>query len=351
MEIMDEDYKINADNIDVEEIMSKIKQNIKERGYTEEEIISNFDFTPEKKIGVDIDGISSLHHSWNINLEKEIESSPGIIGKSKIFFKKSIRKLVRPYIKPIIEEQIGFNAQMVRVIDELNERINNLDGSNFNMNYLEFENQYRGSEEGIQNLQRKFVKYFDGKDNILDIGCGRGEFIKELLLDGKKKVLGIDMNAQMIGRCLSENLPVKHLNGVNYLNENSNLKLEGIFSSQVVEHLSPSQIVSLIEGAQKNLVEDGVLILETINPMCLFAHTMSYPLDLTHKQLVHPYTLKFLLEERGFKNIEIMYTSINDEDTPMLKIDNTDTNEFNEKIEKMHSLLFGAQDYAIIARK
>ena len=71
MEIMDEDYKINADNIDVEEIMSKIKQNIKERGYTEEEIISNFDFTPEKKIGVDIDGISSLHHSWNINLEKE----------------------------------------------------------------------------------------------------------------------------------------------------------------------------------------------------------------------------------------------------------------------------------------
>ena len=90
MEIMDEDYKINADNIDVEEIMSKIKQNIKERGYTEEEIISNFDFTPEEKIGVDIDGISSLHHSWNINLEKEIESSPGIIGKSKIFFKKSI---------------------------------------------------------------------------------------------------------------------------------------------------------------------------------------------------------------------------------------------------------------------
>ena len=46
MEIMDEDYKINADNIDVEEIMSKIKQNIKERRYTEEEIISNFDFTP-----------------------------------------------------------------------------------------------------------------------------------------------------------------------------------------------------------------------------------------------------------------------------------------------------------------
>ena len=91
--------------------------------------------------------------------------------------------------------------------------------------------------------------------------------------------------------------------------------------------------------------------METINPMCLFAHTMSYPLDLTHKQLVHPYTLKFLLEERGFKNIEIIYTSINDEDTPMLKIDNTDTNEFNEKIEKMHSLLFGAQDYAIIARK
>lgn len=50
MEIMDENYEINADNIDVEEIMSKIKRNIKERGYTEEEIISNFDFTPEEKM-------------------------------------------------------------------------------------------------------------------------------------------------------------------------------------------------------------------------------------------------------------------------------------------------------------
>ncbi len=349
MEIMDEDYKINADNIDVEEIMSKIKQNIKERGYTEEEIISNFDFTPEEKN--DIDDISLLHRSWNINLEKEIESSPGIIGKSKIFFKKSIRKLVRPYVKPIIEEQIGFNAQIVRSIDKLNERINNLDGSNFNMNYLEFENQYRGSEEGIQNLQRKFIKYFDGKDNILDIGCGRGEFIKELLLDGKKKVLGIDMNVQMIDRCLSENLPVKHLNGVNYLSENSNLKLGGVFSSQVIEHLNPTQIANLIDGAYRNLVDGGILILETINPMTLITHAMTFPLDMTHKQLVHPYTLKFLLEQRGFRDIEIIYTSINDPNIPILEIDSVDVKEYNERIKKMYELLFGAQDYAIIARK
>ena len=219
------------------------------------------------------------------------------------------------------------------------------------MNYLEFENQYRGSEEGIQELQRKFVKYFDGKDNILDIGCGRGEFIKELLLDGKKKVLGIDMNAQMIDRCLSENLPVKHLNGVNYLSENSNLKLGGVFSSQVIEHLNPTQIANLIDGAYRNLVDGGILILETINPMTLITHAMTFPLDMTHKQLVHPYTLKFLLEQRGFRDIEIIYTSINDPNIPILEIDSVDVKEYNERIKKMYELLFGAQDYAIIARK
>ena len=349
MTIAEENYKINADNIDIEEIMKKIKQNIRERGYTEEEIINNFDFTPAEKINTDF--FSTLHNSWNINLEKEVESLPGLIGKGKIFFKKAIRKVTRPYIKPIIEEQIQFNAKLVRAIDNLNQRINNLDGSNFNMNYLEFENQYRGSEDGIQKLQKKFVKYFDGKDNILDVGCGRGEFIKELLFDGKKKILGVDTNTQMIDRCLLENLPVKHLNGVNYLNENNELKLGGIFSSQVIEHLNPTQIVTLIDGAYRNLIDGGVLILETINPMALITHAMTFPLDMTHKQLVHPYTLKFLLEERGFKNIEIMYTSINDEKIPVLKIDNADTDEFNKRIEKMHSLLFGAQDYAIIAIK
>ena len=78
---------------------------------------------------------------------------------------------------------------------------------------------------------------------------------------------------------------------------------------------------------------------------------MTFPLDMTHKQLVHPYTLKFLLEQRGFRDIEIIYTSINDPNIPILEIDSVDVKEYNERIKKMYELLFGAQDYAIIARK
>ena len=43
MGIKENDFKINVDNINVEEIMAKIRQNIKDKGYIEEEKINNFD--------------------------------------------------------------------------------------------------------------------------------------------------------------------------------------------------------------------------------------------------------------------------------------------------------------------
>ena len=95
MEIKENDFEINIDNINVEEIMAKIRQNIKDKGYVEEEKINNFDFTPkiseEDNFRYDID---VLNRVWNINLEREIATSPFsccdiIAGLMFIFFASS----------------------------------------------------------------------------------------------------------------------------------------------------------------------------------------------------------------------------------------------------------------------
>lgn len=363
MEIDKKDFDINIDNINIEEIMNHIRENIKKRGYEIEELEREYDFTPDDSEKIELENsLNLLLNSWNINLEKDLVQTSGLLSKIKGIFRRSLRKLVRPYIKPIMEEQLAINAYLTRIVDILYKQnvqiMSNLEKKEkeeeFSMDYLAFENKYRGSEENIKELQSKFLKYFDGKDNILDIGCGRGEFLSLLLENDKKNVLGLDLNKQMILKCLKNNLPVKLYDGIKYLDENNNLKLGGIFSSQVIEHLKPSQIIKFIKGAYKNLEEDGVLIMETINPMTLFPYTMAYPLDLTHRQLVHPFTIEVLLKEHGFKNIEFIYSSYNDPEIPILKIDNADENhlsEYNKKIEKIHEILFGYQDYAVIAWK
>jgi len=200
----------------------------------------------------------------------------------------------------------------------------------------------------------KFVRLYEGKDNILDIGCGRGEFIKTLLNAGKQYVFGMDINPQMVEKCKNEGLSVELKDGVSYLYDNDNLNLGGIFSSQVIEHLKPSQIVKLIKGAYKNLQEGSPLILETINPMALVTQTMAYTLDLTHRQYVHPFTIEMLLKEHGFKKVEFIYSSPVDIEAPVLKDSDMDSKElekYNEKIRRMHEMLFGYQDYAVIAWK
>ena len=380
MEIKENDFEINIDNINVEEIMNKIRQNIKDKGYVEEEKINNFDFTPkiseEDNFRYDID---VLNRVWNINLEREILSR----NKLFAFVKKVIRKLTRWYIVPMMQDQITFNSYVVRninnlnkqnekirqildekdkkirqILDEKDERIKKLEKiekeNNFDMDYLAFENKYRGSEKSIQKLQEKFVRLYAGKENILDIGCGRGEFIKTLLNAGKQYVFGMDINPQMVEKCKKEGLSVELKDGVNYLYDNDNLNLGGIFSSQVIEHLKPSQIVKLIKGAHKNLQEGSPLILETINPMALVTQTMAYTLDLTHRQYVHPFTIEMLLKEHGFKKVEFIYSSPVDIEAPVLKDNDMDPKElekYNEKIRRMHEMLFGYQDYAVIAWK
>ena len=327
MEIKENDFEINIDNINVEEIMAKIRQNIKDKGYVEEEKINNFDFTPqiseEDNFRYDLD---ILNRVWNVNLEREILSRNKLFS----FVKKVIRKLTRWYVVPMMQDQITFNSYAVRTINNLNKqldkkneelkkllndkgekikilldekdvRIKKLEKlekeNDFDMDYLAFENKYRGSEESIQKLQEKFVRLYAGKDNILDIGCGRGEFIKTLLNSGKQYVFGMDINPQMVEKCKKDGLSVELRDGVSYLYDNDNLNLGGIFSSQVIEHLKPSQIVKLIKGAYKNLQEGSPLILETINPMALVTQTMAYTLDLTHRQYVHPFTIVMLLKE------------------------------------------------------
>ncbi len=48
------------------------------------------------------------------------------------------------------------------------------------IDYFDFENHFRGSREAIKNVQRQYIKYFEGRNNILDLGCGRGEFLELL---------------------------------------------------------------------------------------------------------------------------------------------------------------------------
>src|SRR5204863_6172654 len=66
--------------------------------------------------------------------------------------------------------------------------------------YVGFEDQFRGSPEEIRRRVQDYLPIFEHTSDVLDVGCGRGEFL-ELLRDRGLRARGIDVNPAMAEVC------------------------------------------------------------------------------------------------------------------------------------------------------
>ncbi|MGN0666769.1 MAG: methyltransferase domain-containing protein [Huintestinicola sp.] len=216
--------------------------------------------------------------------------------------------------------------------------------------YFDFENHFRGSREHVKSVQKIYLPYFEGRKNVLDLGCGRGEFT-ELLRDNNVGVTGVDMYEPYVEYMRSLELPVVLDDAVAYLSRQEST--DGIFMGQVVEHLSVDQIVTICNMAYEKLEEGSCLIMETPNPKSLAIFTECFYMDPSHQKPVHPFTLKYIAEKAGFTKVDILYTDSSrlPFSIPKIKEDEPDFDKFNEAMQRVSELLYGSQDYAVIARK
>lgn len=217
--------------------------------------------------------------------------------------------------------------------------------------YTGFENRYRGSEQEIKKQQASYVSYFKKGGKVLDLGCGRGEFI-EILEENGIEAEGIDINGQMIEICRDKGLNCQKADILKKLAEYEDGTLGGIFSSQVIEHLSPSYLRRMIELAYFKLSPASHIVLETINSASVFSLVQIYFLDLSHQNPVHPQTLKFLLESTGFEKVEIKYSfPLEKEKLQNLPGADEFTSILNQNIDNLNKLLYAPPNYAAIGLK
>lgn len=174
--------------------------------------------------------------------------------------------------------------------------------------YVGFEDRFRGTEEDIRERLAGYLEYFRGTSDVLDVGCGRGEFL-ELLREQGVTARGVDLNHEMVEMCRARSLDVVQADAVEHLETLPDNSLGGLFAAQVIEHLPPEALMRLLDLAQVKLKPGARIVLETINPACWAAFFESYILDLTHVRPVHPDTLKYLLHANNFWNVEILFKS------------------------------------------
>ncbi|MCC7008788.1 MAG: methyltransferase domain-containing protein [Acidobacteria bacterium] len=226
--------------------------------------------------------------------------------------------------------------------------------------YLAFEDRFRGSPEAIREGLAEYLPFFQGASDVLDIGCGRGEFLELLRAQGIT-ARGLDLNRAMVEASRARGLDVVQADALAHVASLPDASLGGVFAAQVVEHLPPDYLARLLEAIARTLRPGGIVVLETINPACWLAFFESYIRDLSHVRPIHPETLQYLLRVSGLHDVRLRYRSpVADTQrlqavppppagtTPVLA-DLAET--FNENMARLNARLFTFQDYAAIATR
>jgi O-antigen chain-terminating methyltransferase len=227
-----------------------------------------------------------------------------------------------------------------------------------NPNYFLFEERFRGARDDIKQRQLAFLPYFEKCSRVLDIGCGRGEFL-EILKDHDIGGIGVDSDPDMVAYCRSRQLGVEQSDAIAYLETLEDKSLDGIFVDQVVEHLEPDYLIRLLALCHQKMIFGYHIVIETVNPLS-FVSFVNFYVDMTHKRPVHPETLQYLLIAAGFRDCEKKFVSPISDDKRLKKITDSSTSDvparenvevYNHNVDMLNSILFGAQDYAVIGKK
>jgi O-antigen chain-terminating methyltransferase len=214
--------------------------------------------------------------------------------------------------------------------------------------YVALEDHFRGDPSVIRQRQLAYLPYVEGVVTVdkplLDLGCGRGEWLT-VLRDKGIAARGIDSNRACIDDCKQLELDVELADLIDYLNSLPDGSLGAVTMFQVLEHLPFNVLLNVMRSILRVLTPGGIFIGEVPNSETLRVGASTFWIDPTHERPLFPGLLRFLASEIGFKKEEGVYSSplLDEPDVSSLP------NDVQETFLAMFRQLNGAGDFALIA--
>lgn len=224
--------------------------------------------------------------------------------------------------------------------------------------YLELERRFRGTEEEIGQRLALYLEILRDRGEVLDLGCGRGEALALLEAEGIP-ARGVDASGGMVEQCRQRGLEAEEGDLFASLAGVPAGSLGAVVSFHVIEHLPAEAVDRLVRLAWRALKGGGVLILETPNPLSVVVAARNFWVDPTHVRPIHPESLALSCRLAGFDPVERLGLRPFPPDRRLPEIDLATVPEaqqplahrVNELRDRLDELLFGDQDYAVVAEK
>jgi SAM-dependent methyltransferase len=222
-----------------------------------------------------------------------------------------------------------------RTIDELRE---------WDQFYASFEEQFRGSAEEVAERLRfylPFLAHLKPESQILDVGSGRGDWLELLRAQGFNP-RGIEVNEVLAERSREQGLDVVSAEMMVYLGQQPDNSLDLVTVFHLIEHFNIGKLICLLDEIKRTLKPGGLLILETPSPENLVVAACNFYADPTHYKPIYPQTLIFLLDRKGFGDLNLHY---------LHPVENSPFTGESEGSQQLNLWFFGPRDFAVIARK
>ncbi len=221
--------------------------------------------------------------------------------------------------------------------------------------YMDFEDANRGSEEDILQRLSFYLSKLSGlktspKSYILDVGCGRGEFL-QLLADNDFHAKGIDSNKIAVKHAKAKGFSVKCTDLFTELERLKPESLAAISAFHVIEHLPFNMMYRFIELAYTRIKPDGLLLLETPNALNLRVAACEFYRDPTHIRPVHPSTLEYIVKQVGFSSIAFDFLHPFPDDDSLTTKSKSFSKPETRNFSLLNDLILGCRDCAAVATK
>ena len=215
--------------------------------------------------------------------------------------------------------------------------------------YVSFEDRFRGTREDMKERLRVYLPILEeakvGTDDkpILDVGCGRGEWL-ELLNEQGFRGQGVDVNRVLIEQCRQQGFEVVESDALAYLRSLPDSTVGAVTGFHVIEHLAFDVMIKLLDETVRVMKPGGVAIFETPNPENVLVGSYTFYLDPTHRNPLPSAVIKFLAEARGLCRVQIMNLHPHPE---AFKVEEAGL----EVAKRFNEYFYGPQDYAMVGWK
>jgi len=225
-------------------------------------------------------------------------------------------------------------------------------GPRFAALYADFADQFRGSAEQITaklegylpDVRTLVAHSPDDSVRVLDIGCGRGEWLTLLQRIGVRAA-GVDSHTAFVKAGCAQGLDIVEGDGIDHLCSLPANSLDLVTAFHLIEHLDIERVLTLIAGAHDALRPGGCLLLETPNPTNLQMAACDFYNDPTHRTPLPPALTAFLVSASGFYEIEVRH--LHPAKSP-LAAPGRERALVEGVVERA---LYGPQDYAVLGFK